>query len=110
MGIRPLQDWVIVEQDEAEETMSCGIIIPDAAKEKPYQGKVIAVGEGKFVSKEESKGRGRKKTKNEEKTFVKTTLQPGDHILYEQYASREMDIDGERTVLVREEDVLGLLV
>ncbi|MEK7747537.1 MAG: co-chaperone GroES [Nitrospirota bacterium] len=109
MAIKPLQDWVVIEQDQAKETMSSGIIIPEAAKEAPYQGKVISVGEGKFVSVEPSKGRGRKKAKNEEKTFVKTTLKPGDYILYEQYAAREIDIDGNRWVLVREEDVLGLL-
>ncbi len=110
MSIRPLQDWVVVDQDEAEEMYSSGIIIPDSAKEKPYQGKVIAVGEGKFVSEEASKGRGRKKAKDVEKKFVKTTLVPGDHIIYEQYAVREIEVDGERTILVREEDVLGLLV
>ncbi|MBI3358791.1 MAG: co-chaperone GroES [Nitrospirae bacterium] len=110
MSIKPLQDWVVVDQDEAEESYSGGIIIPDSAKEAPHQGKVIAIGEGKFVSEEQSKGRGRKKEKDAEKKFVKTTLKPGDHILYEQYAVREIEVDGERTVLVREEDVLGLLV
>jgi chaperonin GroES len=110
MSIRPLQDWVVVEQDDAEEFYSGTIIIPDAAQEKPYQGKVVAVGEGKFVSEEQTKGRGRKKAKEAEKKFVKTTLVPGDHILYEKYAVREIEVDGETTVLVREEDVLGLLV
>ena len=110
MSIKPLQDWVVVDQDETEETNSFGIIIPDVAKEKPYQGKVIAVGEGKYVSEELSQGRGRKKNKDTQKKFVKTTLVPGDHILYEQYAVREMEIDGERCVMVKEEDVLGLLV
>jgi chaperonin GroES len=110
MSIKPLQDWVVVDQDEAEEYCSSGIIIPDSAKEKPHQGKVIAVGEGKLMCEEQSKGRGRKKEKNLEKQFVKTTLKPGDHILYEQYAVREIEVDGETTVLVREEDVLGLLV
>ncbi len=110
MSIKPLQDWVVVDQDEAEESYLGGIIIPDSAQQKPHQGKVVAVGEGKFVSEEVSKGRGRKKVKDAEKKFVKTTLKPGDHILYEQYAIREIDVDGETTILVREEDVLGLLV
>jgi len=114
MSIRPLQDWVVVDQDDAEESYSGGIIIPDSAKETPHQGKVIAVGCGKYVSEEQlkgrAKGRGSKKEKDAEKKFVKTTLKPGDHILYEQYAVRKIEIDGEETVLVREEDVLGLLV
>jgi chaperonin GroES len=110
MAIKPLQDWVVVDQDEAEESIFGGIIIPDSAKEKPYRGKVIAVGEGKFVSEESSKGRGRKKEKETAKKFVNTTLKPGDRILYEKYAAREIDLDGNLCVLVREEDVLGLLV
>jgi chaperonin GroES len=109
MRIRPLQDWVVVDQDQAEETMFGGIIVPDSVKEKPHQGKVIAVGEGKFVSEESSKRRGRKKETDAEKKFVATTLKPGDWILYEEYASREINLDGEKYLLVKEEDVLGLL-
>jgi chaperonin GroES len=105
MKIKPLQNWVVVEQDPEEEVSFGGIIIPDAARQKQEQGTVLAVGEGRFVE-EESKGKGKKK---KEKTFVKTTLNPGDHILYEQYATRDIEVDGERFLLVREEDVLGLL-
>lgn len=107
MTIKPLQDWVIVEQDPEEEMSYGGIIIPDAARQKQERGKVLAVGEGRFVE-EESKGKG--KTKKKEKKFVKTTLVPGDYILYEQYATRDIEVDGEHFLLVREEDVLGLLV
>jgi chaperonin GroES len=87
---------------------SSGIIIPGIAQQKQDQGRVIAVGEGKLVEKR-SKGRLKTKVKKEEKTFVKTTLKPGDDILYEQYSTREIELDGVSYLMVREEDVLGKL-
>jgi len=80
-----------------------GILIPDSAQEKPKAGEVVAVGAGRFVEDKDSKERVKPKT------FVKTTLQPGEHILYKPYAAREMDGDDKDLVLVREEDVLGSL-
>ncbi len=107
MQIKPLQDWVVVQPDDAEERSHGGLIIPDSAQQTREQGRVIAVGEGKWVAKKTTKKVAKGK---EEKTFVKTVLKPGDHILYEQYAARTIEVDGGECVLVREEEVLGLLV
>jgi chaperonin GroES len=104
MNIKPLQDWVVVTPDEAREQSQGGIIIPDTAKERPEQGKVVAVGEGRWI---EEKTEGKKTAKEKEKKFVPMTLKPGDHIFYEKYAARRMDINNEEWVLVREADVLG---
>ena len=101
MEIKPLQDWVVVLPDEAGEQSRGGIIIPDTAKERPEQGKVLAVGSGRWV--EEKKGT----PKEKEKKFVAMTLKPGDHIFYEKYAARRIEMEGEERVLVREADVLG---
>jgi len=103
MSVRPLWDWIVVEPDAAEEKTSGGLFIPDSAQEKPEQGRVIAVGEGKFVEEKDKKG------KVKEKRFVKTTVQPGDHIVYEKYGARRVSIDHQEWVLVREEEVLGCL-
>ena len=78
------------------------IIIPDTAQEKPVEGEVLAVGAGRLVEDKDSK------EKIKKKTFVKTTLKPGEHILYKQYAAKEVEGDEEELVLVREEDVLGI--
>lgn len=104
MRVKPLQNWVVVQPDEPEEQTAGGIFIPDAAKERPESGKVVAAGDGRFVEEKDAKG------KVKEKKFVKTTLKPGDHIMYEKYASRKVQVDQEEVVLVREEDVLGYLV
>lgn len=103
MKVKPLQDWVVVQADEAEEKSAGGIFIPEAAKERPESGKVIAVGEGRNVEEKDAKG------KVKEKKFVKTTLKPGDHIFYEKYSARKVEVDQEEVVLVRESDVLGYL-
>jgi chaperonin GroES len=81
-----------------------GIIIPQTAQEKPREGEVLAVGPGHLVEDNDSK------EKVKRKTFVKTTLNPGEHILYDKHAAREVEGDEEELVLVREEDVLGILV
>jgi chaperonin GroES len=104
MRVKPLQDWVVVQPDEEEEKSAGGIVIPDAAKEQRESGKVVAAGEGRFVEEKDSKG------KIKEKKFMKTTLRPGDHILYERYAARRVQVDQEEVILVREQDVLGYLV
>jgi chaperonin GroES len=103
MKIKPLQNWVLIRAGEAREKSAGGIIIPDVAKEKPEEGEVVAVGEGRFVEEKDSKG------KVKEKKFVKTTLKPGDRILYEKYAVRKIEVDREELLMVREEDVLGYL-
>jgi chaperonin GroES len=79
-------------------------VIPDVAKEKPQEGEVVAVGEGRFeTEKKAEKG----KAKEQERKFIKTTLKPGDRVVYEKYSARKIEVNGEELVMVREEDVLG---
>ena len=103
MKIKPLHDWVLIRTGGPSEKSAGGIIIPDAAQEKPEKGEVLAVGAGRFVEDKDSKEKVKKKK------FVKTTLKPGEHILYDKYAAREVEGDDKELVLVREEDVLGYL-
>ena len=107
MGIQPLQDWALIEPAEAKEKTTGGMFIPDTAKEKPVEGKVLAVGKGRWETPEEKLGR--KPKKKEKKVFKPTVLKPGDQVLYEKYGTTELDLDGKELVLVRESDVLGLL-
>ena len=94
MKIRPLQDRVIVQSIEEEAKTKGGIIIPDTAKEKPQEGKVIAVGPGKILE-----------------NGTKTTLdvKVGDKILFGKYSGSEIKIDGEEFIMMREDDILGVI-
>ncbi len=92
--IRPLQDRIIVKRVQEEEKTKGGIIIPDTAKEKPIEGKVIAVGNGKV--QEDGKVR-------------PLDVKAGDRILFSKYAGTEIKIDGEEHLIMREEDILGLI-
>ena len=94
MKIRPLQDRVIVQRLEEEEKTKGGIIIPDTAKEKPQEGKVIAVGSGKILE-----------------NGTKTTLdvKVGDKILFGKYSGSEIKIEGEEFLMMREDDILGVI-
>jgi chaperonin GroES len=83
------------------------LVIPDTAKEKPVEGKVLAVGTGRWDTPEKKLGNTPKK--KEEKIFTPTVLKPGDQVLYEKYGTTEIDLDGKELVLVRESDVLGLM-
>ncbi|MBN2809419.1 MAG: co-chaperone GroES [Deltaproteobacteria bacterium] len=94
MNIRPLQDRIIVKRIEEEEKTKGGIIIPDAAKEKPMQGKVMAVGKGKVT---------------EEGKVTPLDVKVGDKILFGKYAGTEVKLDGEEYLIMREDDVLGVL-
>jgi len=94
MKIRPLQDRIIVKRVEEEEKTKGGIIIPDSAKEKPLEGKVLAVGNGKIL--EDGKVR-------------PLDVKVGDRILFGKYAGTEIKIDGEEHLMLREEDVLGVI-
>ena len=105
MGMQPLQDWVLIEPSEAKEKTAGGVIIPDTAKEKPVEGKVLAVGKGRWEIPE--KKWGSKPKGKEEKVFNPTVLKPGDQVLYEKYRTTPIDQDGKELVLVRESDVLG---
>jgi chaperonin GroES len=107
MGIQPLQDWALIEPSEAKEKTTGGLFIPDTAKEKPVEGKVLAVGKGRWEMLEKKKDY--KPKKKEEKVFRPTVLKPGDQVLYEKYGTTEVDLDGKELVLVRESDVLGLV-
>ena len=101
MKLQPLHDWVLIRAGEPSGKSAGGIIIPDSAQEKPEEGEVLAVGAGRLVEDKDSKEKVKKKI------FVKTTIKPGEHILYEKHAAREVEGDDEELVLVREENVLG---
>lgn len=94
MNIKPLQDRVIVKRLEEEEKTAGGIIIPDSAKEKPQQGEVIAVGPGKVL---------------DSGTKVELTVKAGDKVLFGKYAGSEVKLDGEELLIMREDDILGIL-
>ena len=94
MKIRPLQDRIIVKRIEEEEKTKGGIIIPDSAKEKPIEGKVIAAGNGKVL--EDGKVR-------------PLDIKAGDRVLFSKYAGTEIKIDGEEHLIMREEDILGVI-
>ncbi len=94
MKIRPLQDRIIVERIDEEETSKGGIIIPDTAKEKSQEGKVVAVGKGKVL---------------EDGKIQKLDVKKGDRVLFSKYAGTEITLDGEERVILREDDVLGLV-
>ena len=94
MAVRPLRDRVLVKRLESEEKTKGGIIIPDAAKEKPLEGKVVAVGGGKLL---------------EDGTVRPLDLKAGDRILFGKYTGTEIKIDGEEMVILREEDVLAVI-
>jgi chaperonin GroES len=103
MKIKPLHDWAVIRPKDAAEQTAGGILIPDTAKEEPAEGEVLAIGTGKFVEEKDKKGRVK------EKKFVQTVLKPGDHILYEKYAATKVNINNEELLMVREENILGLL-
>ena len=94
MKIKPLQDRIIVKRLEEEEKTKGGIIIPDAAKEKPQEGKVIAVGDGKVLD-------------NGQKFAL--TVKVGDKVLFGKYSGTEIKIDGEEHLILREDEILGIL-
>ena len=94
MKIRPLQDRVIVKRVEGEEKTKGGIIIPDSAKEKPQEGIIIAVGPGKVADSGEK---------------IAMTVKEGDRILFSKYAGTEIKIDGEEHMIMREDDILGII-
>ena len=94
MNVRPLHDRIIVQRIEEGEQQIGGIIIPDTAKEKPQQGKVIAVGAGKS---------------NDEGKRMPLDVKAGDKILFGKYSGQEIKFDGEDYLIMREEEVLGVI-
>jgi len=94
MKLRPLHDRIIVKRLEEEEKTKGGIIIPDSAKEKPMEGKVIAVGKGKIT---------------EDGKLVKLDVKAGDRVLFTKYAGSDVKIDGVDHLILREDDILGII-
>jgi chaperonin GroES len=94
MKIRPLHDRILVKREEEKEVKKGGIIIPDTAKEKPQEGKVIAVGTGKV---------------NDEGKKVPLDVKAGDKILFGKYSGSEVKLDDEEYLILREEDVLAII-
>jgi len=94
MKLRPLQDRILVQRVEEETTTSGGIIIPDTAKEKPAEGKVVAVGNGKIA---------------EDGKRIALEVKKGDRILFGKYSGTEVKVSGEEYLIMREDDVLGII-
>jgi chaperonin GroES len=94
MKLRPLDDRVVIKQSEAEEKTSGGIILPDTAKEKPQIGKVIAVGPGKILDN------GKR---------AEMSVKKNDTVIYAKYMGNDIEIDGEKYVILKENDILGIV-
>ena len=94
MKIRPLQDRILVKRIAEEETTKGGIIIPDTAKEKPSEGKVIAVGKGKV---------------SDDGKVHPLDVKKGDRVLFSKYAGTEVQVEGDEHIIIREDDVLGIV-
>jgi chaperonin GroES len=94
MKIRPLHDRVIVKRSDAETKTASGIIIPDTAKEKPQEGVVIAAGSG---------------IRKEDGTLIALDVKVGDRILFGKYAGTEIKIDGDEYLMMKEDDILGII-
>ena len=94
MKIRPLQDRIIVKRIDEEETSKGGIIIPDTAKEKPQEGKVVAVGKGKI---------------RDDGVLQKLDIKKGDRVLFGKFTGTEVTLEDEEHLIIREDDVLGIV-
>lgn len=94
MKLRPLDDRVVIKQSDAEEKTSGGIILPDTAKEKPQIGKIVATGPGKLL---------------DDGKRSKMSVKKNDEVIYAKYIGSEVEIDGEKFVVLRESDILGII-
>jgi len=94
MKIRPLQDRILVKRIDEEDKTKGGIIIPDTAKEKPMEGKVVAVGKGKL---------------DDEGKVHPLDVKKGDRVLFSKYSGTEVNIEGDEHLIIREDDVLGVV-
>ncbi len=94
INIRPLYDRIVIKRIEEAETMKGGIIIPDSAKEKPQEGEVVAVGNGKRL---------------DDGKLVPLEVKAGDRILFGKYSGNEIKLDGDEYLIVREDEILGVL-
>lgn len=94
MNIQPLYDRLIVKRSGAESKTAAGIIIPDSAKEKPQKGEIVAAGNG---------------TRREDGSVVPLEVKPGDRVLFGKYAGTEIKIDGEEYLMMKEDDIMGII-
>jgi chaperonin GroES len=94
MNLKPLDDRIVIKQSEAEEKTAGGIILPDTAKEKPQVGKVVAIGPGKLL---------------DDGKRAKMSVKNKDEVIYAKYIGSDVEIDGEKYVILRESDVLGIV-
>jgi chaperonin GroES len=94
MKLRPLQDRILVKRIEEEEKTAGGIFIPDTAKEKPQMGQIVAVGNGK---------------KTEDGKVIPVDLKAGDNVLFGKYAGTEVKVEGNDYLIMREDDILGVI-
>ena len=94
MKIRPLYDRIVIKRIEEKETVKGGIIIPDTAKEKPQEGEVVAIGQGKRL---------------EDGKLIPLDVKVGDRILFGKYSGSEIKLDGEELLIIREDEVLGVI-
>jgi chaperonin GroES len=94
MNIRPLYDRIVVKRIEEQETTRNGIVVPDSAKEKPQEGEVMAIGKGKRL---------------DDGKLIALDVQAGDRILFGKYSGNEIKLDGTEYIIMREDDVLGIL-
>ncbi len=94
MKFRPLGDRILVKRIKEEEKTKGGIIIPDTAKEKPHEGKVVAVGKGKY---------------SEDGKLIPIEVKAGDKILFGKYSGSEIKLEGDEHIILREDDILGIL-
>lgn len=105
MKIKPLNDWAVIIPSEAAHRTAGGLYIPEAAKEKPAEGTVEAIGPGAL----EEEKRGVKKKEKKERKFIATSVKPGERVMYDRYAGQKITIGGVERVLVREVNILGIL-
>lgn len=94
MSLRPLSDRILVQRIEEKETTKGGIIIPDTAKEKPAEGKVIAIGKGRF---------------GDDGKLIPIEIKVGDRVLFSKYGGTDVKIDGEDYLIMRQDDILGII-
>ena len=94
MKLRPLDDGIVIKQSDAEEKTAGGIFLPDAAKEKPQIGKIIAIGPGKLLDN------GKR---------AKMSVKKNDEVIYAKYIGNDIEIDGEKYVILKESDILGIV-
>jgi chaperonin GroES len=94
MAIRPLYDRIIVQRSEEEKQTASGIVIPDTAREKPEQGEVIAIGSGRLMPNG---------------TLLALQVKPGQRVLFSKYSGQTVTLDGEEYLVLKEEDVLGVI-